>query len=255
MIKFVRANIDVFIWSAFDMLGIPADVIIYKLNVDLGFKPVQQKKEVLLQRGVIYQHLANKIFKHQINRNMKVYVDDMLVKSIEEDWHITNLKKVFRELRKHQMKLNPNKYAFGVALGKFFDFLINQRGIEANLEKIHALLEMKCPTIIRKIQQLTRRIAALSQFISKSAERCLSFFKTLRQIKNFNWTIKCQSAFDDLKKYLSSVPLLSKPVEGKELYMCVSISPNAVSSVLIREDIDIQRSIYYISRLLRGIEI
>ena len=63
---------------------------------------------------------------------MEIYIDDMIVKSIEEDQHITDLKKVFGELRRHQMKLNPNKYTFRVGLDKFLDFLINQKGIEAN---------------------------------------------------------------------------------------------------------------------------
>ena len=71
---------------------------------------------------------------------MKVYIDDMIVKSTEEDQYITDLKKVFGELRRHQMKVNPNKYAFRVGSDKFLDFLINQRRIEANPEKIRALL-------------------------------------------------------------------------------------------------------------------
>ena len=67
---------------------------------------------------------------------MEVYVDDMIVKSTEEDWYITDLKEAFEELIRHQIKLNPNKYTFEVGSGKFFDFLINQRGIEANPERL-----------------------------------------------------------------------------------------------------------------------
>ena len=145
------------------------------------------------------------------------------------------------------MKLNLNKYIFEVTLDKFLYFFINQRRIQANPKKIHALSKIKYPTTIREIQQPTRRVAAFSQFISKLAERCLPFFKTLRQIKNFDWTKECQSTFDDLKKYLNSVPLLLKPVKGKELYMYISVSPNAVSSILIRKDKGIQRLIYYTS--------
>ena len=136
--------------------------------------------------GAIYQHLVNKVFKQQIDRNIKIYVDDMLVRSTEKDRYIIELEKAFEELKKHQMKLNPNKYAFGVTSDKFLNFLINQRGIEANSEKIHALLKMKCSTTIKKIQQLTGRVAALSRFISRSAERYLPFFRILKQIKNFN---------------------------------------------------------------------
>ena len=87
---------------------------------------------------------------------MEVYIDDMIVKSIKEDRHITDLKEVFGELKRYQIKLNPNKCIFGVGSDKFLGFLINQRGIEVNPEKIRALLKMKYPASIKEIQQLTR---------------------------------------------------------------------------------------------------
>ena len=93
---------------------------------------------------------------------MEVYVDDMLVKSTEEDRHITDLKEAFGELRKHQIKLNPNKCTFGVTIEKFLKFLITQRGIEANLEKIQALLDMKPPSSIKEVWQLTGRLRRLA---------------------------------------------------------------------------------------------
>ena len=88
--------------------------------------------------GTTYQYLINKVFKYQIDRNMKVYVNDMLVKSPEEDRQIIDLEEAFGELRKHQIKLNLNKYTFRVTSDKFLSFLINQKGIEANFDKIHA---------------------------------------------------------------------------------------------------------------------
>ncbi|KAM2645264.1 hypothetical protein EV1_018825 [Malus domestica] len=71
---------------------------------------------------------------------MEVYVDDMLVKSKHADQHITNLSET---LKRYQIRLNPNKCAFGVGSGKFLGFMISQRGIEANPEKIKAILDMK----------------------------------------------------------------------------------------------------------------
>ena len=67
---------------------------------------------------------------------MKVYVDDMLVKSIKADRHMTDLEEAFDKLRRHQIKLNPNKYTFGVILGKFLRFMMTQYEIEVNSEKI-----------------------------------------------------------------------------------------------------------------------
>ena len=76
--------------------------------------------------GVTYQRLVNKMFNRQIGRNMEVYVDDMLVKSKEENTHLDDLKEIFATLRQYQMRLNPGKSAFRVSLGKFHGFMVSQ---------------------------------------------------------------------------------------------------------------------------------
>ena len=73
---------------------------------------------------------------------MEVYVNDMLVKSKLARDHIQDVDQMFKVLHRYQMKLNPFKYAFGVASGKFLGFMVNQRGMEANPETIRALLNM-----------------------------------------------------------------------------------------------------------------
>ena len=83
-----------------------------------------------------YQRLVNKMFNKQINRNMEVYVDDMLVKSKEELAHLDDLREMFATLKQYQIKLNPGKCVFGLASGKFLGFMVSQRGIEANPEKV-----------------------------------------------------------------------------------------------------------------------
>ncbi|KAL0458423.1 UNVERIFIED_CONTAM: hypothetical protein Slati_0469500 [Sesamum latifolium] len=163
---------------------------------------------------------------------MEVYVDDMLVKSKEAHDHVKDLNETFTVLRKYRLKLNLGKCAFGVSVGRFLGFMVTRRGIEANPDKIKAILDMGPPTNINEVQRLTGRIAALSQFISKSAEKGLPFFKTLRKVKNFEWTKECQQAFEDLKAYLAKLPLLVKPVPGDTLYLYISSTPQAVSFVL-----------------------
>ncbi|KAL0281790.1 UNVERIFIED_CONTAM: hypothetical protein Sradi_7287100 [Sesamum radiatum] len=132
--------------------------------------------------------------------------------------------------------------------------MVTQRGIEANLDKIKAILDMGPPNNINEVQRLIRRIAALSRFISKYAEKGLPFFKTLRKVKNFEWTKECQQAFEDLKAYLAKLPLLVKPVLGDTLFLYISSTPQAVSSVLVREEEGNQTPIYYISKILNGAE-
>ena len=91
----------------------------------------------------IYQRLVNHMFRPQIRRNIEVYVDDMLVKSLDEGKHLDDLQETFNTLRRYNIKLNPSKCAFRVASGKFLRFMVSYRGIKANLEKIKAILYMK----------------------------------------------------------------------------------------------------------------
>ena len=96
----------------------------------------------LKNAGATYQRLMNKMFAQQIRRNVQVYVDDMLVKSRKEEDHLENLRETFDTLRSYNMKLNLGKCAFGVTVGKFLGFVVSQRGIEANSDKIRAIMEM-----------------------------------------------------------------------------------------------------------------
>ena len=98
------------------------------------------------------------------------------------------------------MKLNPSKCAFGVASRKFLGFMVSHRGIEANLEKIKAILDMQPLQSIKEVQSLTKRVAALNRFIFKAIDKCLPFFKVLK--KAFDWMDECQRTFQDLKTYL-----------------------------------------------------
>ena len=135
----------------------------------------------LKNAGATYQRLVNKMFNKQIGRNMEVYVDDMLVKSKEELAHLDDLRETFTTLKQYQMKLNPSKCVFGVASGKFLGFMVSQRGIEANPDKVQAIINMVSPKTIKEVQKLTERIAVLNRFVSKATNKCLPFFKTLKQ--------------------------------------------------------------------------
>jgi ribonuclease HI len=206
----------------------------------------------LKNAGATYQRLVNAMFKSQIGRNVEVYVDDMLVKSLKSEDHLADLEETFSVLRRYKMRLNPAKCAFGVSSGKFLGFMVSHRGIEANPEKIKAVLEMESPQNTKQLQRLTGRIAALNRFISRSTDKCLPFFKILK--KAFVWGEECEEAFRQLKSYLVNPPLLSRTIEGEPLYVYLAVSNSAVSSVLIREDQGVQRPVYYTSRALRGAE-
>jgi len=121
-----------------------------------------------------------------------------------------------------------------VSTGKFLGFMVSQRGIEANPNKVRAIMEMTLPKKVMKIQSLNSKVAALNRFVSRVTDKCLPFFCTLK--KSFEWTVECQRAFKDLKAYLSSPPLLSPSKSGEELFLYLAISPATVSATLVRKE-------------------
>ena len=86
------------------------------------------------------------------------------------------------------MKLNPSKCVFGVTAGKFLGFMVSQRGIEVNLEKVQAILKLEPPRTMKAVESLNGKVAALNRFVSKATDKCLPFFRILRKL--FEWTDK-----------------------------------------------------------------
>ena len=111
------------------------------------------------------------MFRPLIGRNVEVYVDDILVKSLEEKKHLDDLQETFDTLRRYNIKMNPSKCVFGILSRKFLGFLVSQRGIEANPDKIQAILNMEPPRNVKEVQSLTGRVATLNKFISKATNK------------------------------------------------------------------------------------
>ena len=79
----------------------------------------------LKNAGATYQRLVNKMFQKHIGASMEVYIDDILVKSVKAELHVTHLVESFQVLKNYNMKLNPTKCAFGVSVEKFLGFIVN----------------------------------------------------------------------------------------------------------------------------------
>ena len=112
--------------------------------------------------------------------------------------------------------------------------------IEVNLDQVNAINNLQPPRNPKEVQKLTRMTATLSQFISRSADRCRPFFLLMNKWKGFKWTKECALAFQQLKEYLSRPPIMSSPLTDEVLFSYIAVAPHAVSLVLIRIDNGIQ---------------
>jgi hypothetical protein len=162
-------------------------------------------------------------------------------------------------LRAANLKLNPEKCVFGIHKGKVLGCLVSTKGIEANTDKIKALVEMQDPVSMKDVQKLTGRVAALNRFIPRAAERSLPFFQVLRSTKNFQWSETQKQAVQELKDYLSNMTKLCPPEPSSPLLLYVSASNSAVSTVLVQEKEEEgklkQILVYFASEALSGSKI
>jgi hypothetical protein len=176
------------------------------------------------------------------------------VKSTKQENHIADLQETFANFRKAGLKLNPEKCVFGMKKGKFLGCLVSTKGIEANPNKIEAILWMEPPKSRKGAQRLTGRLALLNRFISRSAERNLPFFEVLKSAEVFQWGPIQQKAFEDLKQYLIELTTLTPPSSEAPLLLYVVASHTAVSVALVQEKKDGQAkkqvSVYFISEVL-----
>src|SRR3989337_38063 len=162
-------------------------------------------------------------------------MDDIVVKTRDKTTLIQDLEGTFANLRKINLKLNPEKCVFGVPSGKLLGFFVSQRGIEANPDKIKAIEQIEAPKRVKDVRRLTGCVAALSRFISKSAERALPFFKILKKAGPMEWTPEADVALQDLKAYLSSVPTLVAPKPREPLLLYLAATNQVVSAALLAQ--------------------
>jgi hypothetical protein len=154
------------------------------------------------------------------------------------------------------MKLNPTKCVFGVPAGQLLGFIVSHRGIEVNPEKIDAILQMKKPRCVRDVQKLAGCVAAVSRFVSRLGEKALPLYRLLRKADKFVWTEEADAAFEELKRVLSSAPVLAAPRSREPMLLYIAATNRVVSAVVAVERPEegkahgVQRPIYYISEVL-----
>jgi hypothetical protein len=208
----------------------------------------------LKNAGATYQRMVTTMFGHLIGKTMELYIDDILIKSMEKENHLKDLREVLGILRRDRLHLNASKYIFGVNSSKFLDHMISCRGIKANPDQISTLLNLEPPRDARQVQCLIGMITALGRFISRSTDKCHSFFRLLGNNRKFLWDEDCSVAFQGIKAYLSSPPCLSIPRSGEPLFLYLVVSKHAVSEVLVRETNEGQKPIFFVSKIMNETE-
>jgi ribonuclease HI len=210
----------------------------------------------LRNAGATFQRCMQKCLLPQLGRNAHVYVDDIVVKTEKRGTLLEDLKETFANLRRFQIKLNPEKCVFGVPAGQLLGFLVSERGIECNPVKIKAIERMKKPTRLRDVQKFTGCLASLSRFISRLGEKALPLYQLMKKTTCFEWTDQADEAFLQLKRMMSTPPVLAAPAAKEPMFLYIAAANRVISTVVVVERPEagkaqpVQRPVYYLSEVL-----
>jgi ribonuclease HI len=210
----------------------------------------------LRNAGATYQRCMNHVFGEHIGRTVEAYVDDIVVKTRKASDLLSDLETTFKCLRAKGVKLNPEKCVFGVPRGMLLGFIVSERGIEANPEKIAAITNMGPIKDLKGVQRVMGCLAALSRFISRLGEKGLPLYRLLRKAERFTWTPEAEEAFGNLKALLTNALILVPPAAGEALLIYIAATTQVVSAIIVVERREeghallVQRPVYFISEVL-----
>jgi hypothetical protein len=154
------------------------------------------------------------------------------------------------------MKLNPEKCTFGMPAGQLLGYIISQRGIEANPSKIKAIEALEPPTQLRDVQKFAGCLASLSRFVSRLGEKAIPLYQLMKKRDHFVWSQRTDDAFNDLKRALSTAPILAAPAPREPMLLYIAATPRVISVVIVVErteegkELPVQRPVYYLSEVL-----
>nr|GEV27805.1 reverse transcriptase domain-containing protein [Tanacetum cinerariifolium] len=183
---------------------------------------------------------------------------DLVIKICTEQEVIRDIEETFKTLREINMKLNLKKCTFGMREGIILGYKGNADELKVYPDKIEAVLSLPSPRCLKDVQKLNGKLASLNRFLSKSAEKSLSFFKTLKKCtkkSDFQWTAKAKTTFKQMKKVIAELPMLTAPKEKEELIVYLAAAKEAINAVLMTKMNRKQMPIYFVSRVLQGLEI
>jgi hypothetical protein len=205
----------------------------------------------LKNAGATYQRAMNYIFHELIGKILEIYIDDVVIKSLDHESHLDDVRKTLECTRKHGLKMNPNKCAFGVSAGEFMGFLVHEGGIEVGKKSMKAIDEVVPPTNLKKLQSLLGKINFVRRFISNLSHKVLPFSPLLRLKKDqkFVWGDEQQKAFDEIKEYMKEPPVLvpPQPQLNKPFKLYVAADTQTIGSALIQEFEGKERIVAYLS--------
>nr|GEY50562.1 reverse transcriptase domain-containing protein [Tanacetum cinerariifolium] len=289
----LRRHLDVFAWKPTNMTGVPQHIAEHRLNVRKGCLPIRQKKRGQVpERNKAISEEIKKLVEADIMKEVHYHSwlsNPLMIKMADEDEEKTAFitsqgifcyskmpfglkntratyqrlvdrnfqKQIGRNLEKNKYEIKPKKCAFGMREGTFLGYKVDADELRVSPDKIKAVLDLPSPKCLKDVQKLNGKLVSLNRFLSKSVEKFLPFFKTLKKCtkkSDFQWTPEAEGAFKEMKQSIAELSMLTAPKEKEELNMYLAATKEAISAILMTERDGKQVHVYFVSRALQGLE-
>jgi hypothetical protein len=193
-----------------------------------------------------FTYLMNSVFMLELDKFVVVFIDDILIYSKNEEEHVRHLRIVLTRLREHQLYAKFSKCAFWLEEIQFLGHVLSANGIAVDPNKVKDILEWKPPTTVHQVRSFLGLAGYYCRFIPDFSKLVKPITSLLKNDTKFNWSLRRNEAFEQLKVLLTTVPVLAQPDIEKLFDVCCDASGSGLGSVLMQEG----RVIAYASRQL-----
>ncbi|WVZ76698.1 hypothetical protein U9M48_024651 [Paspalum notatum var. saurae] len=198
-----------------------------------------------------FMNLMNKVFMEYLDKFVVVFIDDILIYSKTEEEHEEHLRLVLRRPRDHKLYAKLSKCEFWLDQVPFLGHIVSKGGIMVDLSKISSVMDWKVPEVVKEVRGFLGLEGYYRMFIESFSRIAKPMTSLLEKGVPFNWTKKRQAAFDELKKRLTTAPVLTLPDLTKSFTVYCDASKEGLGCVLMQEG----KVIAYASRQLRKHEV
>jgi hypothetical protein len=194
-----------------------------------------------------FTYLMNSVFMPELDKFVVVFIDDILIYSKNKEEHTQHLRIVLTRLREHQLYAKFSKCAFWLEEIQFLGHVLSAKGIAVDPSKVKDILEWKPPTTVHEVRSFLGLAGYYRRFIPDFSKLVKPITSLLKNDTKFNWSSKCNEAFEQLKVLLTTTPVLAQPDIEKPFDVYCDTSGSGLGCVLMQEG----RVIAYASRQLR----
>jgi hypothetical protein len=182
-----------------------------------------------------FMYLTNKVFMEYLDKFIVVFIDDILVYSNNEEEHMEHLHLILQKLRAHQLYMKLSKCEFWLRQVSFLGHIISEGGILVDLSKIQDVLSWEAPKNVSEIHSFLGLAGYYTKFIEGFSKISKPMTKLLGKDKKFEWSAKCEASFQELKKRLTTAPVLVMPDMEKQFSIYCDASRQGLGCVLMQD--------------------